>query len=402
MAFETGPLYDANYAATAPVVINQGGTRSGKTYQILQVLITKLAEEPNRLATVVGQDIPNLKKGPIRLMHQILDSSPALASRVVDFNKSDRVLSFVNGSVLEFTSFDDAQDAKSGERDYSFTNEANGISWEIWEQINLRTRIRSFIDYNPDSEFWVHEKILKDPNMEHQLFISDHRSNPFVTDLQRQKIENIKNYDLELWKVYARGLTGKVEGLIIQNWAPFKPKPGDELDPDGVPRGAKFLGHGMDFGFTNDPTTLMSMWQIDDETLLIQERIYESGMTGADIHRRLKDLGISRSDDIWADSAEPRLIAELRQYGWRMRESIKGPDSIITGIDTLKRYKILVMPGSPNCTKELKSYKWATDTNGKPLNKPIPMNDHTIDPLRYIAAGTLRKPKREGRHYEIV
>ena len=215
--FKTGPLFAANYAATHQVVVNQGGTSSGKTYTILQVLFAKLAGGPgNEVATVVGQDIPNLKAGALRDALEIYNNSEQLRSLIASYNKSDRIFTFNNGSILEFKSYEDAQDAKSGKRDYSFFNEANGIAYAIFKEIYLRTRIRCFIDYNPNAEFWVHEQLIGKPNV---LFLrSWHLHNPFLPQQMRDAIEALRNEDEELWRVYARGLTGKIEGLVLRNW----------------------------------------------------------------------------------------------------------------------------------------------------------------------------------------
>ena len=227
--FKASPVFEANLKATEPIVVNQGGTSSGKTYGILQVLFVLLAAGTNLVATVVGQDIPNLKKGAIRDAQDIVRNSPPLQSLVKSYNQTDRIYQFHNGSLLEFTSYEDFQDAKSGKRDYLFINEGNGMAYAIVKELVLRTRIRTFIDYNPNAEFWAHEKYLGKPGV--QLLISDHRHNPFLRQATRDKIEALKLEDEELWRVYARGLTGKIEGLIFRHW----------FVVPGIPEGAKFL-----------------------------------------------------------------------------------------------------------------------------------------------------------------
>jgi phage terminase large subunit len=143
----------------------------------------------------------------------IYNSSDQLKTMVKNYNKTDRIFEFHNGTLIEFKSYTDAQDAKSGKRDYLFINEANGITYDIYNELSLRTRKRVFIDYNPNSNFWVHEHLIGKKNVE--LIISDHRHNPFLTQPERDKIELLKEADEELWKVYARGLTGKIMGLVF-------------------------------------------------------------------------------------------------------------------------------------------------------------------------------------------
>lgn len=265
--FEAGPLLQAILESRAQTIVLQGGTSSGKTYAAIQAILLKLIQHPGWVATIVGQDIPNLKKGPIRDLGNIIESSKEIQGYLRDYergkhyNKSDRQLFLANGSMLEFSSFDNAQDAKQGKRQILFANEANGITYEIWEQLYIRTTHLALIDYNPDSEFWVHEILLKDQSLSLELLISDHRHNPFVPDTLREKIEKLKERDLNLWRVYARGLTGRIEGLVYNNWRRFIPAPDQELTEEGVPREARFLSYGMDFGYTNDPTTLIKIWR---------------------------------------------------------------------------------------------------------------------------------------------
>ena len=170
--FETTDVFQANRNANCEIVINQGGTSSGKTYAIMQNLFLHAIEEPNQVITTVGQDIPNLKVGALRDAENIVDSSELLQQYIVSYNKSDRIFHFFNGSVIEFKSYDDWQDAKSGKRDYLFMNEANGIPKVIWDELYFRTKKKSYIDYNPNTEFWVHSDLIGKKNVE--LIISDH------------------------------------------------------------------------------------------------------------------------------------------------------------------------------------------------------------------------------------
>lgn len=209
--FTTSIIYQANLEATESIVVNQGGTSSGKTYSIIQLLFTLAIACPMQVITVVGQDIPNLKKGAYRDAKTIYSNSKDLQQWFGKPNETDRVFTCTNGSIIEFTSYQDEQDAKSGKRDYLFVNEANGISYDIYRQLAIRTRKKIFIDYNPSASFWVHEELIGKEGV--KLIISDHRHNPFLTQEQHDKIEGIS--DPDYWKVYARGLTGKIEGLLF-------------------------------------------------------------------------------------------------------------------------------------------------------------------------------------------
>ena len=243
--FDTTILYKANREAAEKVVVNQGGTSSGKTYAIMQLLFTKAIEEPRSIITIVGQDIPNLKKGAYRDAKTIYYGSPDLQLWFGKPNESDRVFTCINGSIIEFTSYDGEQDAKSGKRDYLFINEANGITYEVFQQLYWRTRKTTYIDYNPNARFWVHDKLIGKKGV--KLIISDHRHNPFLSAEDHEKIEAIS--DPDLWKVYARGLTGKAKGVIYKKWQIV----------DEMPSLCKRRFGAIDFGFTNDPTAILDI-----------------------------------------------------------------------------------------------------------------------------------------------
>jgi phage terminase large subunit len=375
--FETSDVYKWNKEAKEDTVINQGGTSSGKTYSILQVLFSKAIEAPNLVITVVGQDIPNLKAGALRDALDIYNGSKELKRLTTDYNKSDRIFTFFNGSVMEFKSYDSAQDAKSGKRDYLFINEANGIIYQIWDELNTRTKIQSFIDYNPNAEFWVHRELIGKPNT--RLIISTHWHNPFCPQKIRNKIESRKETDPEWYDVYGKGKTGRIEGLVFRNWYVVPTIPGE----------AKFIGYGLDFGFTNDPTAMVEVYMQNGE-LWINELIYETGLTNQDIDKKLREISVPIAREITADSAEPKSIEELSRVGWNVRPAAKGPDSVKNSIDILKRYKINVTQRSTNLRKELNAYRWKVDKKTNlTLNEPVDIDNHAVDALRYLALNRL-------------
>ena len=373
--FQTSVIFERNYNSVAEVIVNQGGTSSGKTYSILQVLCLKAIEQPDQVISVVGQDVPNLKSGALRDMQSIVASSTDIQSWIKGYNASDRIFTFHNGSIIEFKSYQDSQDAKSGKRDYFFLNEANGISFEIYSELAMRTKKKVFVDYNPNARFWVHEKLIGKEGTE--LIISDHRHNPFLPEIIRKKIEALRNDDEELWKVYARGMTGKIEGLIYRNWGTI----------GMVPHEAQLIGMGMDFGFTNDPTACVLVYRYNGE-LIIDELLYHKGYTNQDIGQFFTQAGINKTVPIIADSAEPKSIEELRRMGWRIEGANKGKDSILNGIDILKRFRFNVTKRSSNLIKELNAYKWK-EKDGNATNVPIDSFNHGMDALRYLALNKL-------------
>jgi phage terminase large subunit len=374
--FETSPLYERNKESTAEIVVNQGGTSSGKTYSIMQVLFTLAIEMNNAVITVAGQDIPNLKVGALRDAQTIVAGSPALQSVISGYNKTDRIYQFKTGSIIEFNSYDDAQDAKSGKRDILFVNEANGQEYKMFLELQMRTRLKTFIDYNPNAEFWVHRELIGKEAVE--LIISDHRHNPFLDQKIRDKIERLIDVDPELWKVYARGLTGRIEGLVFRNYK-FVP---------AIPPEAKFVGYGLDFGFTNDPTALLEVYKLNGE-LWINELIYDTGLTNQDISKEMDSLGLSKNRETIGDSSEPKSIEELTRLGWNVRGANKGADSVKNSIDVLKRYRLNITQRSHNLKKEISSYRWKTRKDGTLENKPVDFMNHAIDALRYVALNKL-------------
>lgn len=373
--FKTTDVFLSNRNADTDIVINQGGTSSGKTYSILQNLFLHAIENDRAIITVAGQDIPNLKVGPIRDAHNIIENTEGLYNYILEYNKSDRVFTFLNGSIIEFKSYDDAQDAKQGKRDYLFLNEANGVDKIIWDELYIRTKKKSYIDYNPNNEFWVHTDLIGKPNV--TLIISDHRHNTFLDQKIHDKIEAIE--DPELYKVYARGLTGKLEGVIFRDYNVVS----------GVSPDAKLIGYGLDFGFSNDPTALVALYSQSGE-LIVDELIYDRGLLNIRISDLMRELGVNGR--IVADSAEPKSIAELGAYGWQIEGAKKGPDSIRQSINTLKRYKLNVTQRSSNLKKELNGYKWKQNKDGKLDNEPVDFLNHAIDALRYASLNILDNP----------
>ena len=364
-------LYDLNINSDKRVLVNQGGTSSGKTYSIMQVLFELGYEEPNSIITVVGQDIPNLKVGAYRDAKTIMNSNDFVTDFYPTINEGERIIKCKNGSIIEFKSYADAQDAKSGKRDYLFVNEANGISYDIYWQLAIRTRKKVFLDYNPTARFWAHDELIGREGVE--LIVSYHKGNRFLSEEEHQRIESIA--DPELKRVYARGKTGKIEGLVLTNWDICESLPPEEE--------WKMSCFGLDFGFTNDPSALEQVVLAHGE-LWIDEKIYSTGLTNPEIAERAKEQGVSGQQQIVADCAEPKSIRELQGCGLWVTASPKGADSIVSGLDILKRYKIHVTRHSLGILSNLRAYKWSKDKDGNTTNKPEDKNNHGIDAIRYV------------------
>lgn len=383
-------LFRENYESDKRFLVNQGGTSSGKTYTIMQVLIVFAIMEAGCIITVVGQDLPNLRVGAFRDAKTIIRGSEWL-SAFFKVNESLHYIQGRNGSIIEFNSYADEQDAKNGKRDYLFVNEANGVSYEIFWQLQIRTRKKVFLDYNPTSRFWVHDKIIG--RKDALLIISNHRNNHFLSEEEHERIEGIE--DEELWRVYARGLTGKLEGVVFTNWDIV-----DELPPQGE---WKMNARGLDFGFTNDPSALERVVLAHGE-LWIDEELYDTGYTNPMLAKAMKEAGVRRNDIVIADCAEPKSIAEIKAEGIYIVPSVKGGDSINVGIDILKRYKIHITRRSKGLIENMQAYKWKKDRDGKRTNNPIDAYNHGIDAVRYVALSKLNIRRVGGAraHYNEI
>ena len=370
------PMYTANMDTRPRFLVNQGGTSSGKTYTIMQLLIVLSFTKARAIITVTGQDLPNLKVGAMRDLDNIIHGSAYLMDWFTH-NKSDSTYRGKNGTLIEFKSYADAQDAKNGKRDWLFVNEANGVPWEVFWQLQIRTRKQVFIDYNPSARFWAHDKLIGREDC--KLIISDHRMNTFLTEDEHKKIEEIE--DAELWKVYARGLTGQITGLVFTRW--------DITDTMPPLEDCKLQAWGMDFGFTTDPTALVELRLAHGE-IWVDLLLYEAGLTNPDIADRCKQMGLTRRTQIIADCAEPKSITELINLGLNVVPSQKGKDSVVHGIDILKRYPIHITRRSAGLIEEMKQYKWKQLRTGETTNEPIDNWNHAIDAMRYVAQARLQ------------
>ena len=369
-------VFEDNYEATSRFVVNVGGTRSTKTYSILQVLITKALQE-TLLISIVRKSLPSLKLSVLRDFIEILETMGLYDSD--SHNKTDNTIQ-VGNSIIEFFSIDDAQKRRGTKRDILYINEANELTSEDFFQLQVRTTKQVFLDFNPSEVFWAVDEIMprEDCTTIHSTFLD----NPFLPIDQIEEIKRLKNTDPDYWAVYGLGEFGSGRKLVYHYNV-----------VDEIPKPAKLIAVGLDWGFSNDPTAIVEVWQFIDE-LYFRELVYKTGLTNQDIHRHLEMLGIDRSVEIIADSADPKSIEELYRLKYNIKPAQKGPDSVLKGIDVLKRYKLNVLKTSVNITKELQNYKWVTDKNGNTLNQPADSFNHGMDAIRYVALNKLGiKPK---------
>lgn len=380
----TTTLFAWNYRSDARIKINQGGTSSGKTYAILQVIFFRLIEK-KRIALVVGQDIPNLKAGALRdFQERILFANPWMHNFIQSYNKTDRRYTFKNGSILEFKSFKDEQDAHSGKRDIAFFNEANGISWGIYSQVAMRTTEEIFLDYNPSSEFYAHERLM--PMQESVTFYSNFTHNTYCDQAIVDYLFDMKEEDYESWIVYGLGKTGTIAELCIDNITIVDKMPLSRL---------RRKGYGMDFGYRADPTALILCGTRNGNELWFDQQIYAHRMKTKAMDITMRAIQIPKRRRIYGDPAESRVIDDLTSYGWNMQEVVKGPNSIQYGLQLLNQYKIFVTERSAHMIKEQKRYRYKVDKEtGKVTNDPIDSFNHAWDAARYWAMMNVKPIRR--------
>lgn len=370
--------YDVSNCQTR-ISINQGGTRSGKTYSIIKVLIDYCWENKgnNHIITICRRTLPALKASAMRDFFEIIQKENYYTEK--HHNKSDGTY-LLFGNLVEFISLDQPQKVRGRKRDILFINECNEIDLESWVQLSLRTRSKIIIDYNPSDEFhWIYEKVMTRDDA--TFYKTTYLDNPFLPKSVVQEIERLKETDSNYWAIYGLGERGKSRSLVFDNVGQV----------DEVPENAKELCMGLDFGYSNDPTCLVRIYKRGDE-LYFDQLIYTTGLTNQDISTELKILEITRAAEIFADSAEPKSIEEIHRTGFNIKPTKKGPDSIRIGIDLMRTYKLFVTSSSTDIIKEFRNYKYKEDKNQKILNEPLDKFNHSIDAIRYGLIMKLQQP----------
>jgi len=349
----------------------QGGTSAGKTYGIIPILIDKAIKQDNLEISIVSESVPHLRRGALKDFEKIMRST----NRWIEgsFNKSLLKYTFYNGSFIEFFSVDQPDKLRGARRNILYVNEANNVNFEAYQQLAIRTSHEVWVDFNPTHEFWAHTELLKDKDSEHLIVTyKDNEALPesIVKEIEKARYKaKTSEYWANWWQVYGLGLIGSLEGVIFNNWKQI----------DKLPEEARLIGLGLDFGYTNDPTAIIEVYKYNDKRIL-NEVCYRTQMVNNDISTVLKKYP---NHLIYADSAEPKSIEEIRRTGVNILPVKKGADSIMYGVATMHNQNYLVTSNSLNLIKELRYYTWQTDKNGVKINKPIDAYNHAIDAVRY-------------------
>ena len=357
------------------IKIIQGGTSAGKTFGIIPVLIDKAARHEGLEISIVAETIPHLRRGALRDFLKIMKWTGRFFED--RFNKSLLRYEFANGSVIEFFSADDSSKLRGARRDILYINECNNVTFDSYNELAIRTRKEVYLDFNPANEFWVHTELKDEPDSD--FLILTYKDNEALDQSIIEQIEKNRDkaktssYWANWWKVYGEGQLGMLEGVVFSNWKQI----------DTIPSEAKLLGIGLDFGYTNDPTAIIEIYNYNGQRI-VNELVYQTGLLNSEIAKLLP-----KHVPVYADSSEPKSIDEIKRFGVIIKGVTKGKDSINYGIDVIQRNEYLVTANSGNLIKELRSYVWDTDKQGKRLNKPIDFNNHAIDAFRYHEMETL-------------
>ena len=376
MKIKTNVVFEHLLESDKKISIEQGGTRSGKTYNILLYIIFHYSlKNTGKTITICRKTFPSVRASVMRDFLDILKIHNSYFE--ANHNKSNHEYK-LNGNLIEFISLDQPQKVRGRKRNLLFINEANELDYEDWQQLVFRTDEKIILDFNPSDEYhWIYDKVI--PRKDADFNITTYLDNSFLSDSIKEEIERLKYTDEQYWQIYGLGIKGISKSTIF-----------NYVEVNKLPDDVEFISYGADAGYTNDPTTLVSVFR-KDYNLYIKEHLYRTQMTTLDIHNHWKRENIVR-ETIYFDSAEPRLIEELRRMGWNVRPSLKGADSVNAGIDLLKRFKIHILKDSHNAIQEFRNYKWQEDRSGKMINKPIDKHNHIIDACRYATYSVLSKP----------
>jgi len=343
-----------------------GGSSASKTISIILYLIALAQSDKTKTITsICSESIPHLKRGAVRDFKNIMQGHHYWKDKL--WNATDSIYTFETGSQIEFFSTDNGDKLRGARRDRLFINEANNITFEAFEQLEIRTKDFVLLDWNPSNEFWYYTELRgkRDDVEEITLTYKDNEAldQQIVDSLEQRK--NRKGW----WQVYGLGQLGEVEGKIYKDWQII----------DEVPHEARLERYGLDFGYTNDPTSIVQIFYYNGSYIL-NELTYQKGLS----NKQIADIILSHPTAlVVADSAEPKSIDEIASYGVSIVGAEKGKDSIVNGVQLVQAQRISMTKKSINIIREFRNYLWTTDRDGKVINEPEGGFDHSMDAIRY-------------------
>ena len=352
----------------------QGGTSSGKTIAINLLLINAAqSDKEPTLTSIVAESLPHLKRGAMRDFLNIMNAHNYFMDNM--WNKSDYTYTFETGSKIEFFSPDMPAKVKGPRRDRLFINEADRISKETFDQMEVRTKDYIYLDWNPTTEYWFYDIQKERKDIDH--CITTYKDNEGLDAQIVASIEQ-RRANKSWWRVYGEGQLGEVEGKIYKDWLIV-----DELDHH-----ARLERYGIDFGYSNDPTAIVAIYYLNGGYIL-DEVAYLKEMSNKQIADTLKNLKPALTI---ADSAEPKSIDEIKSYGINILPAEKGRDSVCNGIQLVQDQRMSITKRSTNIIKEYRNYLWMVDKDGKILNEPDHQYSHSMDAIRYAMSSIVKNP----------
>jgi phage terminase large subunit len=365
MEIKSTVIFEKNYEALNDqgirFVINEGGSRSSKTYSLCQLVIIYCLQNNNKVVSVIRKTFPALRATVLRDFIEILKELNIYS--VEAHNKSEHIYTFPNGSIVEFFSVDDEQKIRGRKRDIAWCNEANELYFDDFTQLNMRTESKLIFDYNPsESTSWLYEL----PTEESILIKSTYKDNPFLPQSIRAQIEDLKRTDEALYQIYALGEKAISKSNIYSNWSFIPHRP------------ARFVNYvyGLDFGY-NHPTALMRVYWCDND-IYIEPVIYESYLTTPMLIDKMQSFNVEKTVTIVADYARPEIIAELNNAGYDVQNANK---VVKKGIDNIKTFGVLCQDDKA-IKKEYENYKWKK-VGDMITDEPVKMWDDAMDAIRY-------------------
>lgn len=365
MEIKATNIFQRNYQALSNsdvrFIINQGGSRSSKTYSLCQLIIVYCLQNPNKVVSIVRKTFPALRATVMRDFFEIMKDLNIYEK--TNHNMSENIYRFNNGSIVEFFSVDDEQKIRGRKRDIGWCNEANELWFDDFQQLNMRTEQKLIFDYNPsDSVSWLYEL----PKDESILIKSTYKDNPFLPESIKRQIEDLKRTDEAQYQIYALGEKAISRTNIYNTWEFISEKP------------MRFKNYvmGLDFGY-NHPTALMRVYWCDND-IYIEPVIYESYLTTSELIEKFKTLGINQTDDILADYSRPEIIAEMQNAGYNVNNANK---VVKQGIDYVKSFKVYAKDDK-RIIREYENYKYKK-VGDMITDEPIKMFDDAMDAVRY-------------------
>ena len=368
------------------IKVIQGGTSASKTFSILAILIDKAIKQPGLEISVVSESIPHLRRGANKDFLKIMKDTGRYIPQ--NYNKTLLRYEFTNGSYIEFFSVDDESRLRGARRNILYCNESNNISYDAFLQLQIRTDGEIYLDYNPTSKFWVHTEVINQPDTEFLvLTYKDNQalSKDIINQLEANRTKALTSTYWENWcRVYLDGEVGQVEGTIFNDYEVI----------NFIPEEARPLGYGLDWGYSYDPSAVVCLYKWNDD-IIVDEIIYQKGLLNSELSSLLKQYDVK--GEIYADSAEPKSIQELKRFGHNIKPVEKGRDSVNYGIQIIQQKKMYITKRSTNLLDELNKYMWKKNRDGGYDNTPIDAYNHAIDALRYIAMSKLGVRKEGSR-----